>query len=1438
MFKDIKCERTFKRNIDRLSKTDASPHHVAVGDFNRDGHTDIVVGNYASDNIAIHLNNGDGDFSHRIIYSLEIGSSPIWIAVNDFNNNIQLDIAVANYGSHCVEIYLDFNNENFSNQSTISFGSLRPVSLAVGNFNRDNRTDIAVVTNGTFNLILLFGFGDGSFKINAIYDMGYDTMPYSVAATDLNNDNQDDIVVVNYGTSNLVIFMSNDDGNFSKSIYSTGSNSHPCVVSFGNFNHDNYLDIAVINSANNTVGIFSGIGGGRFTSVALYSGQSTSHPQFLVTGDFNLNNLTNFIIADTGVNSITVVEQFSGGGYAFTYTHSMGANSKPYALAMGNFDNDNKPDVVVANSGTNSIVVLRSYSNFLSANQNKYSTGTLWFPNCLAVGDFNNDQILDIIVAGSFSNYIIFFFGYGDGDFIYQEAISLEGLSVTPYLVVVNDLNNDGNTDLVVTTYDNNQILIYLGRGNGDFYKKFIYATEVSSFPTSIILHDLNQDNIVDIVTANANDNTISVLLGHGDGTFANATNYSTGNSTSPIYATVGDFNNDGLVDLISANYDTDSLTIYFGNGYGIFSNQIFIFTSNYYANSLVVQDLNNDKDDDIIAIFSSSSSMGIFLGNGDGSFQQMKIYSTDVGSLPLFSFLADFNKDGMKDIAILDSDTPSINIFFGYNNGSFSKKPSIPIDSSSSSYFMASGDFNNDSEIDIVVSNLANDDITILLLRYQTDFANETFYSEGSLSRPLSVALGNFGQSHQSGIVVANSGTHTVQILFDYQQGTFMNKTTYKIADNSYPQYVAVADFDKDDQQDVAMIDSWNAALIIFLTVDNGIFDQKSVYSLESKSFPNSIGVGDFNKDSWIDVVVTNKNANNIAVYLGFDYPTFVSSKMTLHRRDSLAYSIGIGDFNNDFRLDMAIISYESNVISVIFGYGDGTYGNEQQLNIVTLKNPLCLVVDDFNNDTALDIAVTNRAVNYEDPTIYVLLGKGDGTFPEYTSFSTPGLHPVFMVTGDVNNDSRLDLVVLNLVDNYITILIGYGNGSFEKEILYSMDPSSYPSWAVISDFNNDNILDIAVADYGGNQMGIILGYGDGNFRNVIGYPTGEDSNPCTIDIGDFNSDSHTDIVVANKNGKNVAIFYGYGNGTFSLFTYYATGSTSMLYSIVVVDLNNDKLLDLVYSDWGNGIAVIGVFYGLGNGRFLPVNTYKLDINSQPTKIVIGDFNNDSRLDLAVANANKRFIYVMLRNKTHPLAQPTTFSTGVNSRPRSVIVSDFNSDNQLDIAVANSEMSNILIFLGDGNGNFAKQGYYLTGSSSNPVSLAIGDFNNDRRTDIVVVNANSSNICIFIGYANGSFTILETYSTGENSDPSSIAVADLNKDNQTDIVVTDSSTSNVLVFFGLGNGSLSTPDRYSLGYNSNPVSVAIGDINNDSWLDIVVANAGSDSIEILLQTC
>ena len=197
------------------------------------------------------------------------------------------------------------------------------------------------------------------------------------------------------------------------------------------------------------------------------------------------------------------------------------------------------------------------------------------------------------------------------------------------------------------------------------------------------------------------------------------------------------------------------------------------------------------------------------------------------------------------------------------------------------------------------------------------------------------------------------------------------------------------------------------------------------------------------------------------------------------------------------------------------------------------------------MNNDGFLDVAVANYGTN----NVGILLGYGDGTFAGHKTYSTgDGSGPLAIVMYDLNNDSSLDISVLNLGTNSIDVLLGYGDGTFSN-IICAPGKNSHPSSVVVGDLNNDDQLDIVVANFDTDNIGVLLGVVGGTFTNQATYSTGSGSAPFYVAIGDLNKDGRLDIAVANNHGDSVGILLGHGNGTFGDQTTYSTGSGSTPY-------------------------------------------------------------------------------------------------------------------------------------------------------------------------------------------------------------------------------------------------------------------------------------------------
>ena len=171
-----------------------------------------------------------------------------------------------------------------------------------------------------------------------------------------------------------------------------------------------------------------------------------------------------------------------------------------------------------------------------------------------------------------------------------------------------------------------------------------------------------------------------------------------------------------------------------------------------------------------------------------------------------------------------------------------------------------------------------------------------------------------------------------------------------------------------------------------------------------------------------------------------------------------------------------------------------------------------------------ATNQALTEAISNYVDDTISVYLGYGNGSFPNQIIYSV-GYHPLSITVGDFNNDYRLDIAITNYLGHDISILLGYVNIALKNETILLTGINSQPRSFVTGDFNNDNQMDIAVANFGTNNIGIFLQTSYFSFTNQTTYSIGSNSRPSSISVGYFNDDTLLDIVVANNGGRVYAI-------------------------------------------------------------------------------------------------------------------------------------------------------------------------------------------------------------------------------------------------------------------------------------------------------------------------
>ncbi len=542
---------------------------IAAADFNGDGSLDLAVTDASRNEVQILLGNGDGSFQAPRRFAAG-GNNPVAVAVGDFNSDGIPDLVVANssYPNGTVSVLLGTGAGSFQTARTFAAGTYLN-AVAVGDFNGDGILDLAVV-GGSFSdgvpVSVLLGNGDGSFQTAHTFAAGVE--PSAVAVGDFNGDGNADLAIADPFRDKASVFLGNGDGSFQTAhTYATGRYSDSVAV--GDFNGDGIPDLAVANGdAFGTVSVLLGHGDGSFQPNREF--EVGSEPGSVVVGDFNGDGIPD--IATANVYDGTVSVLLGNGDGSFQPARFFAAGSRPYSVAVGDFNGDGILDLAVADGGDGSgngqggSVLLGNGDGTFQPAQT-FAAGNR--PISVAVGDFNGDSIPDLVVANSTDGTVSVLLGHGDGSFQPARDFAVDSFAG---FVAVGDFTGDGIPDLAVASASSTPnvygVSVLLGNGDGSFQLAHSVVTGDNS--ETVVVGDFNGDGIPDLAVIDPHSRQgIQVLLGVGDGSFQSVVPpYLAGFNVAAL--AVADFNGDGAPDLAAVgllDYEFGAVAILLNDG-------------------------------------------------------------------------------------------------------------------------------------------------------------------------------------------------------------------------------------------------------------------------------------------------------------------------------------------------------------------------------------------------------------------------------------------------------------------------------------------------------------------------------------------------------------------------------------------------------------------------------------------------------------------------------------------------------------------------------------------------------------------------------------------------------------------------------------------------------------------------------------------------------
>jgi hypothetical protein len=696
-----------------------------------------------------------------------------------------------------------------------------------------------------------------------------------------------------------------------------------------------------------------------------------NNPQTIAKADLNGDGITDLVLPnfDANVARVSILFGKRDGSFQppfFVNTSGVAA----FQAAIADFNGDGHLDMAVTTLQGVAVILGDGHGGF--GQPKLLPVG--FFLQGIVAADFDGDHKLDLAVTDNDTNQILILHGSGDGTFALTAALPV---GMSPSQIVAADFDHDGQIDLAVTDSgvsdgqnhgpNGNTVAILMGRGNSKFQPaRFI---PVAKGPLGIALGDVNNDGEQDLIVANSRKDEVTVLLGHGDGSFTTPKVFTvTRNGRSPRegYIPAGialdDFDGDGNLDVAVENIGTSTVAILSGDGKGNFSKPLNlpVGRAETMGMGIATGDFNHDGKVDVISANSGADSLSVLLGKGNGRFIEERDFPT--GERPDQMVLADFNNDGLPDVATVNVGNNftghTISVLFGKKGGGFQPQKVTTVKDIVSG--MTSADLNGDGKTDLVVLNSAVNKVSILLGRGDGTFDSPLQFSVGST--PDSVTVGDFNGDGKPDIAVSNFHG-PISILLGDGKGRFRKGNDVSIPDALFLDQIAAVDFNHDGKVDLAIIterkSDGNQLLKILLGKGDGTFQRDT--DVTEAFFIFCFAVGDFNGDGIPDLAA--EEGGEIEMLLGDGHGRFTSAGKFVEGEGpsfSVVLAMAVGDFNGDGFLDLAAPDAFSDNLMIFLGKGDGTltqvpafFGAEGGVN--------ALVVADFTGDHRPDIALAS---------------------------------------------------------------------------------------------------------------------------------------------------------------------------------------------------------------------------------------------------------------------------------------------------------------------------------------------------------------------------------------------------------------------------------------------------------------------------------------------
>lgn len=690
-----------------------------------------------------------------------------------------------------------------------------------------------------------------------------------------------------------------------------------------------------------------------------------------------------------------------------------------------------------------------------------------------------------------------------------------------------------------------------------------------------------------------------------------------------------------------------------------------------------------------------------------------------------------------------------------------------------------------------------------------------------------------------------------TIAVLLNKGDGTFRAPVEYYVtlsaatsSTGPQPKALAVADVNGDGKPDIVAVNTGDSTVSVLLGNGDGTFQAQTAEEAakgKGKAAPSyavgqgvtSLAVADLNGDGKPDIVTADFTDNTVSVLLNKGNGTFAArSTMLVGNGPDF---VTVADLNKDGKADIVVSDSGDNSFNVLLNKGNGAFTLQPEIQVGPLPAQSTLqmtVVGDFNNDGNLDVISTNTDPNSDVVMFYP--GNGNGGFGAPHAIVT-GLRTLNLQAAALHGTgTTLDLVAGNFAAGIVHVLFGTGKGTFVSSTQYpafGLDTALANQPFAVGDVNGDGKPDIATVNATGGFVQVMYNDGTAHFHPDHSYNLG--ATPADVQTADLNGDGHMDVAELNAADGTLGVRLGNGDGTFQALQTYPVGSHPV--RLTLADVNGDGIMDAITANNDGSSGTVSVLIGVGDGTFQPAQSWPAGAN--PVDVAVADMDQDGKPDIVVANATVNTVSILYEKSFTPttatFSAPKAFPAG--SQINALAAGDVDRDGFPDVVTVGG---NLAVLRNDGKGGLLpivldKNGVSQDSYAAIGNRVILKDVNDDHQPDILIADSSNSEIIVLLGNRLGYFTRPVPFLSATCGNPNNLAAADLNGDGHVDVVVSCAGSSAVGVLLGNGRGTfISSPYAAEV----DPRGVAIADFDEDGHPDVVVINGGSDNMNVLLQ--